>query len=90
MTEEAVPTTYLDFEKPLAELDKRLDSLRRLTARSDAEQVELLDLEGLGDVVVGVCPEALQGAIDRRERGDDDDAGVGLVGADPAEHFLRV
>ncbi len=45
MTEEAVPTTYLDFEKPLAEIDKRLDSLRRLTARSDAEQVELLDLE---------------------------------------------
>ena len=44
-TEEAVPTTYLDFEKPLAELDKRLDGLRRLTVRSDAEQAELLDLE---------------------------------------------
>ena len=44
-TEEAVPTTYLDFEKPLAELDKRLDGLRRLTVRSEAEQAELLDLE---------------------------------------------
>lgn len=38
-------TTYLDFEKPLAEVDKRLDTLGRLTARSDQEQTELASLE---------------------------------------------
>jgi acetyl-CoA carboxylase carboxyl transferase subunit alpha len=40
-----VPTTYLDFEKPLAEIDKRLEGLRRLTVRSDEEQAELAGLE---------------------------------------------
>jgi len=40
-----VPTTYLDFEKPLAEIDKRLDTLRRLTTRSPQEQAELATLE---------------------------------------------
>jgi acetyl-CoA carboxylase carboxyl transferase subunit alpha len=40
-----VPTTYLDFEKPLAETDKRLDTLRRLAARSPQEQAELATLE---------------------------------------------
>ena len=40
-----MPTTYLDFEKPLAETDKRLDTLRRLAARSPQEQAELATLE---------------------------------------------
>ena len=40
-----VQTTYLDFEKPLAEIDKRLDYLSRLEIRSAAEQVELARLE---------------------------------------------
>ena len=39
-----MPTTYLDFEKPLAEIDKRLDTLRRLTAPSPEEQAELATL----------------------------------------------
>ena len=39
-----MPTTYLDFEKPLAEIDKRLDTLRRLTAPSLEEQAELATL----------------------------------------------
>jgi len=39
-----VPTTYLDFEKPLVELDKRLDELKRLTVRSPEEQAEFLAL----------------------------------------------
>jgi acetyl-CoA carboxylase carboxyl transferase subunit alpha len=39
-----VPTTYLEFEKPLSEIDKRLDDLRRLTTRSEEEQAELLAL----------------------------------------------
>jgi acetyl-CoA carboxylase carboxyl transferase subunit alpha len=43
--ETIVPTTYLDFEKPLSESDKRLDALRRLTTRSDEEQAELASLE---------------------------------------------
>jgi acetyl-CoA carboxylase carboxyl transferase subunit alpha len=42
--EKTVPTTYLDFEKPLAEIDKRLDTLRHLTAPSPAEQAELATL----------------------------------------------
>ena len=40
-----MPTTYLDFEKPLAELDKRLDTLRSLTTRSVEEDAELTTLE---------------------------------------------
>ena len=40
-----MPTTYLDFEKPLAEIDKRLDTLRRLTTPSLEEQTELTTLE---------------------------------------------
>ncbi len=40
-----MPTTYLDFEKPLAELDKRLDTLRGLTTRSAEEEAELATLE---------------------------------------------
>lgn len=40
-----MPTTYLDFEKPLVEIDKRLDTLRRLTTRSQEEQAELATLE---------------------------------------------
>lgn len=40
-----MPTTYLDFEKPLVEIDKRLDTLRRLTTRSPEEQAELATLE---------------------------------------------
>src|SRR5215475_5591782 len=43
--EKTVPTTYLDFEKPLAEIDKRLDTLRRLTTPSPEEQIELATLE---------------------------------------------
>lgn len=39
-----MPTTYLDFEKPLAEIDKRLDDLRRLSVRSEEEQAELEQL----------------------------------------------
>jgi len=45
LLETIVPTTYLDFEKPLSESDKRLDALRRLTTRSDEEQAELASLE---------------------------------------------
>ncbi|HXG19369.1 MAG TPA: acetyl-CoA carboxylase carboxyltransferase subunit alpha [Methylomirabilota bacterium] len=40
-----MPTTYLDFEKTLAELDKRLEMLRRLSVRSDEEQQALTSLE---------------------------------------------
>ena len=40
-----MPTTYLDFEKPLVEIDKRLDTLRRLTPRSQEEETELVSLE---------------------------------------------
>lgn len=39
-----MPTTYLEFEKPLSDIDKRLDELRRLTTRSEEEQAELLAL----------------------------------------------
>jgi len=39
-----VPTTYLEFEKPLSDIDKRLDDLRRMTTRSEEEQAELLAL----------------------------------------------
>ena len=38
-------TTYLDFEKPLEELDRRADELRQLVDRSDAQQSELGRLE---------------------------------------------
>lgn len=38
-------TTYLDFEKPLMELDKRLAVLRRLGVRSPAEEAELARLQ---------------------------------------------
>lgn len=37
-------TSYLDFEQPLADVDKRLDELRRLSARSEEEQDELTQL----------------------------------------------
>lgn len=40
-----MPTTYLDFEKPLAELDKRLDTLRSLTTRSAEEEAELATVQ---------------------------------------------
>jgi acetyl-CoA carboxylase carboxyl transferase subunit alpha len=40
-----MPSTYLDFEKSLMEIDKRLETLRRLTTRSDEEQTELSSLE---------------------------------------------
>jgi acetyl-CoA carboxylase carboxyl transferase subunit alpha len=40
-----MPSTYLDFEKPLAAVDKRLDEIRRLTTRSEEEQAELTRLE---------------------------------------------
>jgi acetyl-CoA carboxylase carboxyl transferase subunit alpha len=40
-----VPTTYLEFEKALVDMDKRLETLRRLSTRSDAEQAELTTLE---------------------------------------------
>jgi acetyl-CoA carboxylase carboxyl transferase subunit alpha len=40
-----VPTTYLEFEKALVDIDKRLETLRRLSSRSDAEQAELTTLE---------------------------------------------
>jgi len=39
-----MPTSYLDFEQPLADVDKRLEELRRLSARSDEEQLELTQL----------------------------------------------
>jgi acetyl-CoA carboxylase carboxyl transferase subunit alpha len=39
-----MPTSYLDFEQPLADVDKRLDELRRLSARSEEEQLELAQL----------------------------------------------
>ncbi len=39
-----MPTTYLEFEKSLVEIDKRLDTLRRLAARSREEEVELANL----------------------------------------------
>ena len=38
-------TTYLDFEKPLEEPDRRADELRQLVGRSDAQQSELDRLE---------------------------------------------
>lgn len=41
-----MPTSYLDFEQPLADVDKRLDELRRLSARSEEEQSELTQLAG--------------------------------------------
>jgi acetyl-CoA carboxylase carboxyl transferase subunit alpha len=41
-----MPTSYLDFEQPLADVDKRLDELRRLSARSEEEQAELASLAG--------------------------------------------
>lgn len=40
-----MPTTYLDFEKPFVDIDKKLDGLRRLLTRSEAEEAELLRLE---------------------------------------------
>ena len=39
-----MPSSYLDFEQPLADIDKRLDELRRLSARSEEEQAELASL----------------------------------------------
>lgn len=39
-----MPTTYLEFEKPLSDIDKRLDDLSRLTTRSAEEHTELLTL----------------------------------------------
>src|SRR5262245_32085300 len=42
-----MPTTYLDFEKPLADIDKRLETLTRLTTRSAEEQREMASLEEL-------------------------------------------
>jgi acetyl-CoA carboxylase carboxyl transferase subunit alpha len=39
-----MPTSYLDFEQPLADVDKRLDQLRRLPTRSEEEQSELTQL----------------------------------------------
>jgi acetyl-CoA carboxylase carboxyl transferase subunit alpha len=43
--EKTVPTMYLEFEKVLVDIDKRLETLRRLSSRSDAEQAELTTLE---------------------------------------------
>jgi acetyl-CoA carboxylase carboxyl transferase subunit alpha len=40
-----MPITYLDFEKPLAELDKRLDTLRSLATRSVEEEAELATVQ---------------------------------------------
>jgi acetyl-CoA carboxylase carboxyl transferase subunit alpha len=40
-----MPTSYLDFEKPLVEIDKRLETLRHLATLSDEEQAELSILE---------------------------------------------
>lgn len=40
-----MPTTYFDFERPLAELDERIAALRRLSQASDAEARELHKLE---------------------------------------------
>jgi acetyl-CoA carboxylase carboxyl transferase subunit alpha len=40
-----VQTTYLDFEKALTDIDKRIDSLSRLAVRSEDEGAELLSLE---------------------------------------------
>ncbi len=40
-----MPTTYLEFEKALVDIDKRLETLRQLTARSDEEQTEYAALE---------------------------------------------
>ncbi len=40
-----MPTTYLEFEKALVDIDKRLETLRRLSTRSDEEQTELTTLE---------------------------------------------
>ena len=40
-----MPTTYLDFEKSLTEIDKRLETLRQLATPSDEEQKELTALE---------------------------------------------
>jgi acetyl-CoA carboxylase carboxyl transferase subunit alpha len=40
-----MPTTYLDFEKPLVEIDKRLDALRHSATRSPEEDAELASLE---------------------------------------------
>lgn len=39
-----MPSSYLDFEQPLADVDKRLEELRRLSVRSDEEQAELANL----------------------------------------------
>jgi acetyl-CoA carboxylase carboxyl transferase subunit alpha len=43
--EATMPTNYLEFEKTLADIDKRLETLRQLTSRSDEEQVECTTLE---------------------------------------------
>lgn len=40
-----MPSTYLDFEKSLADVDKRMETLRRLSLLSDAEQQELSSLD---------------------------------------------
>ncbi|MBI3757438.1 MAG: acetyl-CoA carboxylase carboxyltransferase subunit alpha [Deltaproteobacteria bacterium] len=40
-----MPTTYLEFEKALVDIDKRLETLRRLSTRSDEEQAEFITLE---------------------------------------------
>ncbi len=38
-------TTYLDFEKPLEELDKQVDQLVQVETRSAEQQAELAELE---------------------------------------------
>lgn len=40
-----MPSTYLDFEKSLVDVDKRIETLRRLSLLSDAEQQELSSLD---------------------------------------------
>lgn len=40
-----MPSTYLDFEKPFVDLDKRLEGLRRATTRSPEEDVALATAE---------------------------------------------
>lgn len=42
---EIMPTTYLDFEKSLADIDKKLETLQRSTPLSRKEQKELAALE---------------------------------------------
>ena len=80
-------------DKGAESIEKRLlGKAHQAPALQEAQHAgtQVLDRERLGEIVKGVGTQTVQGAIHRRVRCHDDDAGIGLVLLNPFQHLDRL